>query len=156
MQMEITYKTSGLSGEDLKKISLCEAEHFSDACSCETLHTLAESGAIFTAAFDGDAICGFAYVSVAPFEAELLRIAVSREYRGRGIAKKLLSLLSESAINAGCEDIFLEVRESNASAIALYESCGYVKTGMRKGFYKNPREDALLYKKSLTNGREDL
>lgn len=147
--MTVSYKTSFLTDSDIEKISLCEHAHFSDACSCATLRALIESGAVVAAAFCGEDVCGFGYISVAPGEGELLRIAVNSEYRGKGIAKKLLSLLHGGAREAGCEAIFLEVRESNLAAISLYESAGYTRIGTRKGFYKSPREDALLYKKEL-------
>lgn len=147
--MKLTYKFPDSGSPELKEISICEKAHFSDACSYATLSALISSGAVAVAAYYEDKLCGFGYISIAPGEAELLRIAVNHEMRGRGIAKSMLSLLHEKAKELGCEEIFLEVRESNANAIRLYESVGYIKIGTRRGFYKDPKEDAILYKKNL-------
>jgi [ribosomal protein S18]-alanine N-acetyltransferase len=70
-------------------------------------------------------------------ESELLQVEVAEEYRRRGLASALLS-----AALAGT--VFLEVRESNAAAIALYSTLGFVATGKRKDYYRAPREDALV------------
>ena len=147
--MNLTYKFPSSYTSELKEISLCEKAHFSDACSYATLSALISSGAVAVAAYDTDKLCGFGYISIAPGEAELLRIAVNPEMRGKGIAKSILSLLHKKAKELGCEEIFLEVRESNIKAIRLYESDGYIKIGTRRGFYKDPKEDAILYKKNL-------
>ena len=48
-----------------------------------------------------------------------------------------------------CHSIFLEVRESNVAAVELYKSYGFVSTGKRKGYYSNPKEDALLMVKDI-------
>ena len=147
--MKLTYKFSDLDTSDIENIASCEAKHFSDACSGKALSSLLAMGAIAVTAYDGDTLCGFGYLSVAPGEGELLRIAVNEDHRGCGIGKEILSILHKRARALGCGSVFLEVRESNLNAIGLYESMGYTRIGIRKGFYKAPREDAFLYKKDL-------
>jgi len=65
-------------------------------------------------------------------------------------------LLLERSRQAGMDAVFLEVRPSNPYAIALYQSVGFVQVGLRKGYYQAPdngREDALVLKLDLTDGR---
>ena len=74
-------------------------------------------------------------------EGDITSVAVSPEHRRKGFADT--------------ESIFLEVRESNAGAIALYEKCGFEHISVRKNFYTQPRENAVVMAKKLTGG-EDL
>ncbi len=70
-------------------------------------------------------------------EGELLQIEVAEGYRRRGLARALLA-------EALAGTVFLEVREGNAAAIALYSTLGFVVIGRRKDYYREPREDALV------------
>ena len=78
-------------------------------------------------------------------ERDVCNIATVPEFRGRGVGKALTLALIESARESGASVIMLEVRKSNAAAIALYEKAGFTLVGQRKNFYTLPREDALLY-----------
>ena len=80
--------------------------------------------------------------------AELLNIAVDTAYRGRGIGEMLLTAVHEQAKRLGAERILLEVRVSNAPAIALYKKHGYEKIAVRKNYYGNG-EDADIMEKKL-------
>ena len=84
------------------------------------------------------------------FEGELLRIALRPEYRGRGLAKKLMDQLVEYSIHNSVKSLFLEVRNSNGTARNLYSSYGFIETGIRKNYYKNPQEDAVVMCRDLT------
>lgn len=96
---------------------------------------------------DGE-IYGYACM-VSLFEtAELLNIAVDTAYRGRGIGERLLTAVHDQAKERGAERILLEVRASNAPAIALYEKHGYIKIAVRKRYYANG-EDADIMEKKL-------
>ena len=75
---------------------------------------------------------------------ELMRIAVLPEYRGRGYSRKLMERLEESARAAGAQELTLEVRESNEAALHLYKSCGFRVEAVRKDYYRNPKENALI------------
>ncbi len=78
-----------------------------------------------------------------PDEAELLNLAVSPDYRRRGVASSLLKALAREA--AG--DIFLEVAEPNEPAIRLYEHHGWVRAGVRKGYYGSGNVNAIVMQK---------
>ncbi len=77
-------------------------------------------------------------------EVYITNVAVSPDYRRRGIAETLIKKLVEITFTEGAEFITLEVRKSNESAIKLYTKMGFQMVGERKNFYENPREDALL------------
>ncbi|MBP5177639.1 MAG: ribosomal protein S18-alanine N-acetyltransferase [Clostridia bacterium] len=76
--------------------------------------------------------------------ADVVNVCVEKSYRRRGIAKRLLSDLVRDLSGMGVTRFLLEVRRSNAPAIALYENCGFKKTGERKRYYEDT-EDALIY-----------
>jgi [ribosomal protein S18]-alanine N-acetyltransferase len=82
-------------------------------------------------------------------EWELENIVVTPEARGKGIGTRLMQELLARVQQANSHTVFLEVRESNAAAICLYEKLGFQQTGRRKSYYSNPVEDALLYCKNL-------
>ena len=70
--------------------------------------------------------------------------------RGRGVAKALLGRALDCCRERGASECYLEVRESNTPAIALYEERGFTRVGLRRGYYEKPREDAAVYFKSVT------
>jgi [ribosomal protein S18]-alanine N-acetyltransferase len=80
---------------------------------------------------------------------ELENIVVDQEMRGRGIGTRLLNRLLDRAQQANSDAVFLEVRESNHAARALYRKLGFEQIGSRKSYYSNPLEDAILYRKIL-------
>ncbi len=80
---------------------------------------------------------------------EILNLAVAPEFRRRGIAGELLGGGLEEFRRRGATEIFLEVRESNHSAQALYLARGFRPVGPRAAYYRNPREDALVLRLGL-------
>ncbi|MDN4016678.1 tRNA (adenosine(37)-N6)-threonylcarbamoyltransferase complex dimerization subunit type 1 TsaB [Zwartia panacis] len=99
-----------------------------------------------------DGLKGFAITMLAPDVAHLLVIAVARDAQRRGYGHQLLEHTTRLARSAGTEGIVLEVRPSNASALAFYRSEGFVQIGVRRDYYpaaKGLREDALILKKSF-------
>lgn len=81
-------------------------------------------------------------------EGDITSVAVAEDYRRRGLAQRLISEL-EAILPEDAEEIFLEVRESNAPAIGLYEKCGFERLAVRKNFYDNPRENAIVMRKII-------
>ena len=77
-------------------------------------------------------------------EWEIENVAVTLEARRHGLGEKLLREFMRVAGERGCRTIFLEVRESNLAARALYRKWTFLETGRRKEYYENPPEDALL------------
>ena len=87
-------------------------------------------------------------VHLAP-EWELENIVVVRSSRRQGVGERLLRALLATARETNSKSVFLEVRESNAAARSLYEKTGFEKTGRRTSYYKDPAEDAVLYRLGL-------
>ena len=83
-------------------------------------------------------------------EGDITSVAVEPEFCRNGLAKQLINEF-EDHLPDSTENIFLEVRESNIPAIKLYQKCGFEKLSIRKNFYVNPRENAIVMMKKLTN-----
>jgi ribosomal-protein-alanine N-acetyltransferase len=77
-------------------------------------------------------------------EAHITNIAVHPEFRGKGYGKRLLQYVMERARRLGALKMTLEVRVSNHVAQSLYEKMGFVRSGVRKGYYTDNKEDALI------------
>ena len=99
----------------------------------------------FTAVSKEDGvITGFCIIRMAGDQGELFQIAVHPEFRRSGTAEKLLNRGICWAREKNAESIFLEVRESNVPAIGLYQKLGFEKLGVRKGYYTQPVENAVI------------
>jgi ribosomal-protein-alanine N-acetyltransferase len=100
------------------------------------------------AAIAENIVAGFAIVKILSTfghcEAELETIVVRSDSQRRGIGGALMQALIERLETRGVTEIRLEVRPSNAAAIWLYKSCGFDQTGVRKRYYDDPQEDAVL------------
>ena len=94
-------------------------------------------------------VLGFVVARHLPPEWELENIVVSPASQRRGIGGRLLRSLLARALETTSEAIFLEVRASNRAARSLYESVGFCRTGLRRFYYSNPSEDAILYRLNL-------
>lgn len=92
---------------------------------------------------DGEA-AGYLFASLLPPEGEILRIATFPAFRRRGVGRALLSEFFRRAEAAGVDRLFLDVRESNLPARALYAAGGFCEYGRRSAYYRAPREDAIL------------
>lgn len=82
-------------------------------------------------------------------EAEILNLAVRPEERRQGLGAQLLEAGLSALAGAGAHHVWLEVRESNAAARALYHRRGFTAAGRRTRYYKNPVEDALVLRMAL-------
>jgi ribosomal-protein-alanine N-acetyltransferase len=83
-------------------------------------------------------------------EWELENIAVATNVRRRGLGSAIFKEFLQMAQNEKSQSVFLEVRESNASARLFYERSGFEKAGRRLAYYVNPKEDAIVYRLSLS------
>lgn len=97
---------------------------------------------------EGGQVCGYASMMALFENAEIGNIAVDTPFRGQGISKLLMDKMHETAKSMGVEQMLLEVRVSNAVAIALYERYGYEKYGVRAKYYADG-EDAFVMRKDL-------
>ncbi len=93
---------------------------------------------------DRGAIRGFAIGHVLDQECEIENLVIATDFRRRGWGSKLLQNVIDAASDAGVTAFFLEVRESNAAARALYNRTGFEENGRRRQYYREPEEDGIL------------
>ena len=82
-------------------------------------------------------------------EGQITNIATHPDFRRQGIGERVVRAIIDYASESGLVSISLEVRESNAAAISLYEKLGFVSVGVRKNFYTSPRENGIVMIKSI-------
>ena len=105
---------------------------------------LAKPSSICLGAFEEDDLCGYLIVSRYVDAWHVMNVAVSPDRRRHGIAGGLLATLFDITAADGRRGYTLEVRVSNADAIRLYEKLGFRASGVRRGYYTDNREDALI------------
>ena len=104
---------------------------------------------LWLVALDGETLIGYAGSQTVLDETDMMNLAVSPDYRRRGVAKALVAALSRALYERGSRSLALEVRASNEAAIALYAALGFRQVGRRPNYYFHPREDALILRKEL-------
>ena len=104
-------------------------------------------------AFDADRLAGYLIVSRYVDAWHIMNVAVHPEYRRQGVASRLLDELFDLTAGDARRGYTLEVRVSNATAIALYERFGFEPSGIRRGYYTDNREDALIMWRDPEPGR---
>ena len=87
---------------------------------------------------------GFVVAQFIGQEVEIENVVIAQGMRRFGLGSLVLERLLKDVQNQGIRHVFLEVRESNVAAIRLYEKAGFLVTGRRKSYYRDPDEDALL------------
>lgn len=152
--MSVKYKP--MSKQHIKAVSQIEKECFSNAWSENAFYQELENPMSLTLValhindlLPNETVAGFVNVRIVNGEVYINNIAVSRPFRRMGYGKGLLLSLEDIARSENASFITLEVRESNFPAISLYASLGYKTVGKRKGFYRDPVENAVLMTKYL-------
>jgi len=110
---------------------------------------LANPSALAYAAEEEGKVAGYVCALMLGWEAEILKLAVRPELRGRGIAKALNARCLAELREKGAQVVYLEVRLSNREAVGLYEGFGFRRAGLRKGYYLSPPEYALVMRLDL-------
>ena len=130
---------------DAGEIAAMESEIFGDPWGEVDINSYitSEFGMCFVAT-DESGVVGYILGRKIPPEAEIYRVAVRPDKRQRGIGYRLLSYCMKTEGGHGVETVFLEVRSKNAPAIALYKSYGFTDCGIRKNYYQNPNDDAVI------------
>ena len=129
----------------LDRIVKMESDYFTDSWSENSVKIQIKNQKVIMIKYKEN-ILGYCIFMIAADEGEILRIATVENMRQSGLGKKLLSSVILEMRECDVSEVFLEVRAGNVAAIALYESTGFQKTGIRKGYYKDNGEDAVLYK----------
>lgn len=102
---------------------------------------------LWLVAEESGAVVGYVGSQTVLNETDMMNVAVHPDHRRRGIARSLVAALVEALKEKGSRCLTLEVRESNESAIALYQGLDFQQIGLRKNYYRNPRENALILRK---------
>ena len=110
---------------------------------------LYKEDAIFLCALEDESLIGCAALNNAAGQGFISKVMVAPAFRRQGIAKALLEQMCRVAKENGIYELTLEVRASNEAAIALYEALGFENLGIRRNFYRLPKEDAVIMTKQL-------
>ncbi|MDD6056734.1 MAG: ribosomal protein S18-alanine N-acetyltransferase [Clostridiales bacterium] len=137
--------------KDIEAVSALEAEVFSRPWSSNAfLAALHAKNAVFLIAEEAGDIFGYIGMYFAVDEGEITNVAVSPGRRTQGIGTSLIHEMIRQAKRRALANLVLEVRVSNDAAVGLYEKNGFVKLGIRKGFYDLPKEDAYLMRRCIS------
>ena len=158
MREQMHVRIVPMTGDHLDEVAELERICFTTPWSRNMLvEELQNDCAAFLVALDDeDHVAGYAGVQVILDEGSITNVAVRPESRRRGVAGKLLRVFLDFAQAHQLAFLTLEVRASNAPAMALYEGLGFRDVGRRKNYYEHPREDAVIRTKEFdTNGTAD-
>lgn len=137
---------------DLKQVVRIEKASFADPWTEDSFRRLLTGRpAIFLVAIfpPDEAVAGYAVAFSVREDAEVLNLAVDPTFRGKGLAGQMLDAVLIELGTCGVRTAFLEVRESNRAARALYRSRGFAEIGRRQAYYRRPVEDALVLRRFL-------
>jgi [ribosomal protein S18]-alanine N-acetyltransferase len=137
---------------DLPEVAALERVCYGDPWPASAFASLPDNSRVFFSVTRWDvegALAGYVVAWYVMDEGELANLAVAPDCRGQGIGRMLLDAVIGDATGRGSSTLYLEVRESNAAARQLYASRGFEEVGRRKGYYRNPTEDALILRRTL-------
>lgn len=136
---------------DIPAIMEMDREAFFDSWSCETWEKeLRNPAALWLAAEmpgkndSEDVVAGYAGIWLVAGEAQVMRVAVRKTLRNKGIGLRLTRELVRQAWEQGSEAVTLEVREGNLAARTVYRRCGFTESGVRPHYYADNREGAVI------------
>ena len=138
-----------LTAEDTEKAAIIEERCFAEPWSANSLLMLTGTNAFGIVCEIDGTVAAYGGMICVLDEGQITNIATLPEFRRRGLARKVLLSMLDEARARELAFVTLEVRESNAAAIALYEQLGFVKLGKRPNFYRKPTEAAVIMEKNL-------
>lgn len=134
--------------EDVPQIAELEKICFSDPWSEQSIVSELENPlSLWLVACDDGVIAGYVGSQSVMGWADMMNLAVHPDYRRRGVGEALVSALESGLSGNGVSVLTLEVRQSNENAIALYKKMGFEQVGVRPGYYRHPKENALILRK---------
>ncbi len=140
---------------DIDAVLDIERLSFSDPWCREAFCTNLREDCIFSLVCDGEKAVGYEILAVIPPEGELYNIAVHPDCKGLGYAQRLYFETESRAYQKGVRTVYLEVREGNLRARKFYEKLGFTNIGIRKNYYHQPTENAVLMSKNIEiNGKK--
>ena len=137
--------TREMSAADLKAVQAIEQESFHDSWAVESwVAELNSSIAKYIVLEQEGIIKGFAGFWLIAGEAQVTRVAVAKDERGKGLGRILTEALIDAAWQENAEAVTLEVRKSNIAAQTVYEQTGFTVSGVRPNDYVDNKEDAII------------
>ena len=137
-----------MTADCLNAVAALEEECFSHPWSKQSLsESLENENSVFLVAVEDGKIVGYVGMEVIVDEGYIFNVAVSADYRRRGVGYALVRELVTYGMKNSLCFITLEVRQSNAAAISLYSKFGFIRAGERKNYYSAPEENAVLMTK---------
>ena len=138
--------------DDLEQVMVIENENFSVPWT-ETgfFSFLLRQDTLFLVAEEDGRVVGYCGAVLVPDEGDVTNVAVAGSCQGRGIGRELVKELTARSAAAGVARLYLEVRRSNERALRLYRGLGFEQTGIRKNYYEEPVEDAVLMCRSCAD-----
>ena len=137
--------TREMSAADLKAVQVIEQESFHDSWAVESwLAELNSSLANYIVLEQDGIIKGFAGFWLIAGEAQVTRVAVAKDERGKGLGRILTEALIAAALQENAEAVTLEVRKSNIAAQTVYTQTGFTVSGVRPNYYVDNKEDAII------------
>jgi ribosomal-protein-alanine N-acetyltransferase len=136
----------------IPEVAAIEQACFSDPWSEASFRQAVDNpGVFFRVATEGAGgrVVGYVVAWFAVDEGEIANVAVAPSARGRGIGGVLLDAAIAAAGHRGAEALYLDVRESNTRARALYDSRAFVEVGRRRRYYRRPAEDAIVLRRAI-------
>ena len=149
--LEAAMRLIKVGGEHLESLARLESLCFAHPMSLDNLKMLLPDGIGdgFVMLDDKDEAVAYGGVIFVLDEGQILNIATHPDHRRRGYGRIIMDSILELARERSISFVTLEVRESNAAAIGLYESLGFYEVGRLKGYYDTPKEDGLILRKDL-------
>ncbi|MBP3617854.1 MAG: ribosomal protein S18-alanine N-acetyltransferase [Lachnospiraceae bacterium] len=145
--METTWTIKQMTEEDVVAVAALEKENFSRPWSFDAFFkTLSDENYIVIIAKEADALLGYCVLLCTGEEADITNVCTAPVARGKGVATKMLTALMEAGCDRGVKEFFLEVRVGNVPARSLYTKLGFEEIGLRKNYYEEPKEHAVLMK----------
>ena len=133
---------------DISAVIAIETEAFSSPWTEEIYVQLIDQSRVELIVLEEEkaGIIGYAVLWCILDQGELANMAVSPEFRRNGLGTYLMASVLETARDRGVKTMYLEVRDSNETAVELYRRFGFSDVGLRKGYYQDPKEDARMMK----------
>ena len=148
--MDERYRIRFARTSDVSALAAIERRCFSDPWSAQGIEeTIQYETTIALIAEAGNRVAGYLMARVSGEEGEILNLAVVPEHRRKGIARGLLEHGIAALGAAGVREAYLEVRESNEAALALYGGKGFKPVAVRPHYYRSPPEDALVLRSPI-------